>query len=307
MDRLRNILVATDLSEASRAALAQGARLASANGATLHVLHVVGMDYAAELEQLMPDGVSGVSAQLHGEARDGIEAEIRSLGLEGAVRVEVVTGTPIREILEAAKRSRADLLVIGATGESGRRGVGTVAVRCVRKAPTKVLLVPEGFTGSLTKIVACLDFSSLSPVVVEQAKRVAQIDDGSVTAIHVYQMPWDRSRWGAPSPDAGRMEDEFRALLDRRFRTEFGAEATGSPMDFVLIKHSVYGEGIVEYARQHGAHLVVTGTTGRSALGYVLLGTTAEKVIRAVGCAVLAVKQPGFSIGVPDDAEDADS
>ena len=51
-----------------------------------------------------------------------------------------------------------------------------------------------------------------------------------------------------------------------------------------------YSEGIVRHAADSGTSLVALGTTGRSGIAYLLLGTTAEKVIREVGCAVLAVK-----------------
>ena len=57
-----------------------------------------------------------------------------------------------------------------------------------------------------------------------------------------------------------------------------------------------HGRGIIEYAREHHADLVVLGTRGRSNLRYVLLGSTAERVIREMECSILAVKPSGFSI-----------
>lgn len=303
MDRLRNILVATDLSPASRASLMQGARLAAASKAELHVVHVVRYEYAAELEQMIPDINPTVGEHIRNDARHALEAEFQALNIDNVSSSRVVVGNPIREILASIESKSADLLVIGATGASGRTGLGTTAVRCVRKAPTKVLIVPEGFSEPFKSVVACIDFSPLSPVVMQQATRVRGFDGGEVTAIHVYHMPWERSRWGSPSPNAGMLEKDFKDLLQRRFDVEIGKDFSDSGIRFELVKHAEFGEGIVQYAMDHEAQLVITGTTGRTALGYVLLGTTAEKVMRSVGCAVLAVKQPGAGVG-PESSGD---
>jgi nucleotide-binding universal stress UspA family protein len=51
-----------------------------------------------------------------------------------------------------------------------------------------------------------------------------------------------------------------------------------------------YARGIVEYATSTNADLVVIGTHGKSNLRYLLLGSTAERVLRHTGCSVLAVR-----------------
>jgi nucleotide-binding universal stress UspA family protein len=296
MDRLGNILVATDLSPGARTGLVQGARLASVGGSTLHVLHVVKNEHARELLNLFPEGAPAVGSHLKEAARDKLDSELRETGLKDVAIDHLVVGNPIEEILKAIDRIGPDLLVIGAAGRTGRRELGTVAVRIVRKAPVKVLVVPENCTEPFTSIVACLDFSELSPTVMEQALRIARLENGGVTALHVYQMPWDRSRWGAPTVDAVRLEQEFKKLMSRRFQTDFAELSEGTNVEFRLISRPDFGAAIVDHATRTGSRLVVAGTTGRSALGYMLLGTTAEKVLRAVGCAVLAVKPPGFRL-----------
>jgi hypothetical protein len=41
-----------------------------------------------------------------------------------------------------------------------------------------------------------------------------------------------------------------------------------------------------------GADLVVLGTKGRSNLGYVLLGSTVERLLREIPCSALVVRPP---------------
>jgi nucleotide-binding universal stress UspA family protein len=296
MDRLRNVLVATDFSRASRAALVQGARLAAANDATLHVLHVVPYELAVDLSSMMPDAGQYVNAHLTDDSSQQLAEEIRELGLSGRAKMRIATGAVIREILAAIDETQADLLAIGINGASERSGIGTVAIRCVRKAPTKVLLVPAGQEGTFESIVACIDFSRLAQPVLQQALRVSHLDGGSVTALHVYQAPWERARWGSVPEDACRLDKELRRVLSAQLREAvipLDKEASGVDLRLEVSCNPDHGEGIVEFAGRAHSDLVVLGTTGRSALAYfVLLGTTAEKVIRDIGCAVLAVKLP---------------
>jgi nucleotide-binding universal stress UspA family protein len=51
-------------------------------------------------------------------------------------------------------------------------------------------------------------------------------------------------------------------------------------------------ENIINYARDTNADLVVMCTHGRSGLSHVLMGSTAEAVVRRAPCPVLTLKQP---------------
>jgi nucleotide-binding universal stress UspA family protein len=51
---------------------------------------------------------------------------------------------------------------------------------------------------------------------------------------------------------------------------------------------------IPEFVVAHGIDLVVMGTVGRSGISGMLIGNTAERVLRTLPCSVLAVKPEGF-------------
>ena len=48
---------------------------------------------------------------------------------------------------------------------------------------------------------------------------------------------------------------------------------------------------VIRYAETHGIELIVMGTYGRGAIEHMLLGSVAEKVVRAAPCPVLTVRQ----------------
>jgi nucleotide-binding universal stress UspA family protein len=59
-------------------------------------------------------------------------------------------------------------------------------------------------------------------------------------------------------------------------------------------------EEILRVARDIGADLIVLGTHGRTGLGRLLMGSTAETVVRKASCPVLTVKAP-FPASAADD------
>jgi len=57
-----------------------------------------------------------------------------------------------------------------------------------------------------------------------------------------------------------------------------------------VFQYSGHRSGVLEFAALVNADLVAVGTRGRSNLRDVVLGSTAEKILRDSVCAVLAVK-----------------
>jgi nucleotide-binding universal stress UspA family protein len=57
-------------------------------------------------------------------------------------RTELRTGEPLRELMDSVRRSRAQLLVVGARGTSGVRHLllGSVAEGALNRSPVPVLL-----------------------------------------------------------------------------------------------------------------------------------------------------------------------
>jgi nucleotide-binding universal stress UspA family protein len=88
------------------------------------------------------------------------------------------------------------------------------------------------------------------------------------------------------------------ALVDERFADEQQLTAlerrladTGVPHHVVqTIRGRDASEEILSAAREHRAELVVIGMRHRSAVGKLLMGSTAQKVLLEAACPVLAVK-----------------
>jgi nucleotide-binding universal stress UspA family protein len=141
MIRLKTILVPTDFSECSDAALRYGYALAEAFGATLHLLNVVqhpySMPWAADGFTPIGDLLADWEAQAKARLAENVPA--------GAAKTVVTTqvGSPHPEIVRYARDHGIDLIVLGTHGRGplGHMLLGSVAERVVRTAPCPVLTV----------------------------------------------------------------------------------------------------------------------------------------------------------------------
>jgi nucleotide-binding universal stress UspA family protein len=125
-EAVRVVLVATDLSETAGRAVRFAAEMAARYEAELVVLRIlVGTDVS------------------RADAAEDLEAYIAGLNGEKKRAAVVTAEDPADAIVEAARRERADVLVVGSVGMSGRREflLRNVPNRVSHNAPCTVVIV----------------------------------------------------------------------------------------------------------------------------------------------------------------------
>lgn len=305
MDRKAAVVVGVDFSACSKSAVMQAARIARCNGAALHVVHVIETLVANELVEQMGAGSRQGVEQLIADAQRALTSWLADAALQDDVTVDVVVGSPLEQITELVQRVQAELLVLGVVGMSGPgNGAGTLATKCARRGRDRVLLVHQEHAEAFQTVVAAVDFSEPSRIVLEQAARVAVQDGSALHVIHVFAPPWHRLHYGAPTREA---TPDFRAQYTAGLQLRLascleqisdkmkGFEGQGLPAEPLteLVEAESHGRGIVSYARQRSADLVVVGTQGRTGLRHVLMGSTAERVLKDTSSSVLLVRCSG--------------
>lgn len=147
MIALKNILVATDFSEAADAALVYGRALSRTFGGTLHVLHVAddvyvrlgGDPYMAVLPELQHDVEEAARKKLGELLTDNDPSPLPTKP------VVVTASSTAQAIVEYARQAEIDLVVVGTHGRGAVAHLlmGSVAERVVRTAPCPVLTVRQ--------------------------------------------------------------------------------------------------------------------------------------------------------------------
>jgi nucleotide-binding universal stress UspA family protein len=144
------VLCAVDFSDCSLAAVNRAASLAAVSGATLTLLHVLEWPWhdtaAAALEGVSPlqgQAITDYRRYLERGAKERLDAVAASALPTSTVATVVRFGKPYVELLDAARQTRADLIVLGVRGRGAvdLAFFGSTANHVVRSASSPVLTV----------------------------------------------------------------------------------------------------------------------------------------------------------------------
>jgi nucleotide-binding universal stress UspA family protein len=155
--KIKKILVPIDFSKHSLKALDYAVEFGKTFAAELHVLFVIEpMAYAtpADFYAGMTTQLSSLITEQRRSATTQLNAVEKRLAKKG-VRVKTVlrSGIVYQEILEAAGKSRADLIIHATHGRTGLSHLlmGSVAERIVRSATCPVLTIRSEVANKVTR------------------------------------------------------------------------------------------------------------------------------------------------------------
>ncbi len=172
------IVVATDLTETSSAAVEYGRKLAVSSGARLVLAHGI--------DPLVYADITGLPASVFSELTEKAQAEIEKLNkemLSKGIRShsEIRQGTVVNLLLDVVKQYRAGLLIVGTRGMAGAGPVllGSVAEQLVRMSPCPVLAVaadalPAGEFRTGANCVVPVERNDVSLQAIATAREVAE-------------------------------------------------------------------------------------------------------------------------------------
>ena len=271
------ILLVTDFSDCSEAAVPFARLMAERYAARVVVAHIItGVGAAAE-EAAHP----AHDAQAAAEAEMQRFLETNTLG---EVPVEtVIERGPVADVLATSIEKRGiDLVVVGTHGRSGvgKLLMGSVAQRIFNVAPCPVLSVspragkPSGAAEKFAKILYPTDFSEESLRALPYALSLARIDGSTLVLLHAAgEQP--------PQQVLQAYYMRLNALIPPEARTWCRSDAlvsTGDPTEVIL-----------QAATEQNADLIVISAHRAEGTFNVPL-TTAYQVVAHAHCPVLRVR-----------------
>ncbi len=150
------------------------------------------------------------------------------------------------------------------------------------------------------KILCPTDFSELSSQALRYAKSFTKSFDATLHMLYVVDESYQY--WMAMGPNtipAGpSTEDLVQAGKEqmKAFRQEHLADLSKVVTEVRLGRPFME---IIHYAREQAVDLIVIGTHGRGGISHVLMGSTAEKVVRKAPCPVLSIRHPQHQFIMP--------
>ena len=309
---IRTILVPLDGSSFGEHALPMALRLAQRSGARLELVHVhVHAAPEPDVEGLTPYHFEHVVEHDHAFDEEAFRADEQALERlatqltrEHPVAVEprVLRG-PVGPVLHRhAEALRADLVVMATHGRGGlsRSWLGSVADYLVRHASMPVLLVrPEdGASAPLApphdvrRILVPLDGSPFSEQILSPVVELTAQTGARLTLVRVLT---PLLRYGVPPADLDAPE-----VLEERERAEEYLDAVAAQLAYrlqtpevLVVRHPRAATAIIDEAAERKVDLIAMASHGRGGVARLLLGSTADKVVRGTHTPVLLYRPQG--------------
>lgn len=298
---IKRILCPVDFSEATPFALTPAVSLATEFGAELVLVHVLDYPYPHVGPVVQGFDIEDYYSAMEDKAAEQLDGLIDEDVREFApVRTVVRRGSAFREIVRLAEEESPDLIVLPTNARTGLDHVlwGSVAEKVVRLAPCPVMTVsprqeqPRAFGGE--RVLYATDFSKGSEHALETAVSFARHYEAELLMVHVVTV-WDydpaNPEWRfppIPSEHVDEIETQGRQRLDEAGNT---VSDGGLKVRTMLVRGFDPGLEIVRTADDEAADVIVMSTHGRTGVSHLVIGSTAEKVVRHANCPVLTVKQ----------------
>jgi nucleotide-binding universal stress UspA family protein len=245
---LKTIVVATDLSGRSEAALEYARKLATAYGARIVLAHGIDPMEYAQVDKV-PDGVL---AGLTGQARavlDKLSGDLLQEGIHS--HSEIRQGAVAQMLLDVVRQYEAGLIVIGTKGMEGAGPVivGAIAEELVRLSPCPVLAVAADWNAGAFRptpggpVLLAMERNEASSAAVAAACSLAKTFERPLLLLHA------------------RTAAEVAAFLNPCGTTleEFGVQCRGQFPIRSLVKDGNPVDAIVEAIAQNHPCILVAG------------------------------------------------
>ena len=224
---------------------------------------------------------------------------------EERTELTILRGPVSERLEERARETGADLVVMASHGRGGlsRLWLGSATDELIRHAPCPVLVVrpEEGEEPAPERdfrperILVPVDRTEVSTSVLEVAVEAGRLFGARFRLMHAVSYPAEKIH--PYLTQASRMDDRWlRETLDeaeRRLEEVAGRiRSRGVDADVEVRRADNPAVGILDAAREWGADLVAMGTHGRGGIPRTILGSVADKVVRAADGPVL-LQRPG--------------
>jgi nucleotide-binding universal stress UspA family protein len=143
----------------------------------------------------------------------------------------------------------------------------------------------------INKILIAVDKVGLKEKIVSYGIFLAKGSGASIIAIHVL----DQSTMTEIGDVFGRRVDEYKKAMNNRAEELLAEVQEIIENEGIKVKTEVIGnkslaQGIINYAKESGADVIVIGTKGLTGVGKFFMGSVASSVINHAHCPVVAVR-----------------
>jgi len=143
----------------------------------------------------------------------------------------------------------------------------------------------------LQHILVPIDFSASSRKALRYAVSFAQQYRAKVTLVHVVEPPMYPTELGYVPVEIESLNKSIQATAEEKIRSLAEEQLQTELIEKTLVRMGHPYQEITQVARELKVDLIVISTHGYTGLKHVLLGSTAERIVRHAPCPVLTVRE----------------
>lgn len=248
---------------------------------------ILGSNYAIDTKEHLDE--------LHAEL-EGVAHQLKTYFPDWAVSTQVLTGSPAREIIEAAEFQDVDLIIIGSHGRNalGRFFLGSVSSKVVTEAHCNVRIARGRISeGEPTPLRLVIGFDA---------------SQGAVSAVHaVARRNWPANtevkiltiEYPLPPTTADHMLSAVaKWVMEERQHIKNSADEARRELESIGLKATteiLEGEAksvICEEAERWGADCIFAGAKNQSRVDRFMLGSVSAAIAARAHCSVEVIHPP---------------
>ena len=310
MERFKSILIAASPGQLDPQTLRSAVKLAEANDARLTLIDVVSPLPKWRKTVNVEGRVIDVEAALLKDREERLRVLVENTQARADTETIVKAGEPFIEVIRRVLTGQHDLVMVGepAPDKPHIPQLSSGVMHLLRKCPVPVWVVRSPQANN-NRVLALVDPDPGDPVrhglndlVLELATSLAFREGAELHIAHAWSLAGEATLRSSPHVQLpGSVVDVMVSGAETTRRRQLDARALVHVSEGDRTIHMLSGapgDVLPRLADRLDVGVVVMGTVGRTGLRGLIMGNTAETILRAVRCSVLAVKPEGFTTPV---------
>jgi nucleotide-binding universal stress UspA family protein len=279
MKLLQNILVPVDFSESALNALRYAAGIAELFSSEIMVLHVLPeQNLEGETEKLLKESVRSKFEKLKTTFSDNIFKHMQLV---------IVKGNLFEQINLLSIQHDVDVVIAGEGNDQNGR-LSTTIEKVMRKNQVPLWLVKKNDQLPISKILCPVDFSDASVRALKNAIMLTSKLRAELTIMHVYRpIHISSPRLSVDHDYENKVREENAKQEFKSFLDQFDLEGISTKTSIISGSPEIQ---IPSEISRNETDLLIMGTTGRTGLSRILMGSVTEKVTREIPCSFITTR-----------------
>lgn len=297
MKLLEKILVPIDFESNYQGQVDMAVKLATNFNSEIILLNVLPSE--AEIESIKDIILKSVKNEL--------ERIINGIGNKDSKAIfKIVYGNTFEQVLTFSEVENVNLILMADenNGSAKNQNLGILTEKLLRKSQKPVWIFKYDGSTELKNILCPVDFSDASKRALNNAIKISRTFKSSLKVVNVFK-PLQNNFSPRLNIDYNEENRKLKKINQEKFE-DFLKEFNFTDVDYTheLITGEPYKK-IIQYVKDKNIDLIFIGTTGKSMISRVMLGSVTEMVARELPSSIVATKSENI-INLKIDSEISD-